>query len=821
MNLRNALLAAALLLPALASANPFLVQDGEVLAEIIVAEEPARAAEFGAKELQAYLEKITGCRLEIVTSPTDKPNRVFVGDSAAAAAVGATSEGLGRDAFRILSGENWLALVGNDEEFTPIEPWARHHNDWANDKQAKWEALARHPWMNPVGSRLYRDYNKTLDIWNLDHRGSLNAVYAFLRELGVRWYMPGLLGEVLPETDTVAISEIDRTVTPTFEVRTISRPLISSNEIEDALWYLRIGANEQYGILHHGQLNLTEHPEQRASHPDYYVMLADGTRDTQSKTANACLSSPGFFDETVAYARLMFDHYDIPILSVMPHDGFTHCQCDLCRDQIDLDRGPAGQSSDYVWDFVLRVAEELAKTHPDHKVFSGAYSNYRLPPLRIDKFPPNVLIQITNGRPIRDLDDAVHEEAAELRRQWLEKTDNPLSVTLNYTPTTDNGEFRPQYFPHVIARGIRDTRDEVWRDDLWISNGKGGLHFPGMSHLNPYITSVFWWNAEADVDAVLAEYYDQFYGPAAAPMQAFIEFCEAEYANLGADPEITKKALELFDAAADAVPADTVYQERIALVDEFLPTLRGRAVQISVKRPEDRPDYRIIDMGNSKWTEACQTFQLDGRLDEDFWTCYPHARPLRDNATGRKAVGESRMLVRWYQDALYFGIRCDFDPSDPPVIGSEKDDDPAIWQGEHLELHLETDRNSYYQIVVNPAGALIDLDRGMPMRDNKAYSWSSQAEVAAQVADDHWSVEIRLPVTSSDEDPLHQIVGNRPYRARDQDLASGKGSSLLWYFNVFRKRSGSGSVETTAFSPLGPEAQTLHEPIRFADFFIQ
>ena len=32
--------------------------------------------------------------------------------------------------------------------------------------------------MNPVGRSLYRDYNKRLDIWNLDHRGSLGVGFS-------------------------------------------------------------------------------------------------------------------------------------------------------------------------------------------------------------------------------------------------------------------------------------------------------------------------------------------------------------------------------------------------------------------------------------------------------------------------------------------------------------------------------------------------------------------------------------------------------------------------------------------------------------------
>jgi hypothetical protein len=468
---------------------------------------------------------------------------------------------------------------------------------------------------------------------------------------------------------------------------------------------------------------------------------------------------------------------------------------------------------------VVRVANELAKTHPDKKVFCGAYSSYRLPPLAIDKLPDNVLVQITNGRPIRELDDELHESTAELRRQWRAKTNNPRSLTLNYTPFTNRGAYRPQYWPHVIARGIRACRDEVWREDVWLSSGKGGLHFPGMSHLNPYVISRFWWDADQDVDALLEEYYRLFYGPAAGKMGAFIEFCEVEYARLGSDADVAKKALALFDEAKAAAPSDSVYAKRIALVDEFLSTFRDRVKQMNVPRPEGLPEYRVIDLANDKWCDARDTLKMDGKLDEPFWTAYPYPRPLRDVRTGKKPTLETRFMARWWQGSLYFGIRCELAEGESPIIGSGRDNDPAIWQGEHLELLIETDKHSYYQIVVNPAAAIIDLDRAVAL--SKAYDWSSQAEVTTHVGDDHWSVELRLPVTPSDEDPLHQMVGNRPFQAKQDDLDSGKGTSLPWYFNLYRKRSGTEDVETTAFSPLGPDAKSFHVPLNFARIYVR
>ncbi|HUT12525.1 MAG TPA: DUF4838 domain-containing protein [Thermoguttaceae bacterium] len=804
----------------LVEAAPWIVEKGQARAEIVIAEQPPRAVKLAAKELQTYIEKITGARLGIVTAPTGTRRvRVLVGESDHTRSLGVTAEGLGRDAYRMVSGADWLALVGRDWDFKPIEPWARSHGDWLNNKQRQWEALAGHPWLNPIASSMYKDYNKRLDIWNYDHRGSLNAVYAFLRSLGVRWYMPGELGEILPESKQIALPQVDRTVRPAFAVRSLSRPLISSSSIDDALWYLRLGANEQYGILHHGQRYLTEHSKQRAAHPEYYVLMPNGKRDTESEKANACLSSQGFFKEMVAYARLMFDHYHLPIVSVMPHDGFTHCQCDGCRGQATLDREHSGISSDYVWNFVVRVANELATTHPDKKVFCGAYSTYRLPPLSIDKLPDNVLVQITNGRPIREVDDETHKRTAELRRQWQAKTGNPLSVTLNYTPFTDRGEYRPQYWPHVIARGLRDVKGHVWREDVWLSSGKGGLHHPGMSHLNPYVMSQLWWDPDRDVDLLLDEYYGLFYGPAAKAMQDFIDFSEANYAQLGSNAAVTRQTLALFDRAKAAVPSDSVFGRRISLVDAFLTTLRNRAKRILETRPPGLPEFRLIDMGQDKWREARQTLVMDGKLEEPFWTGYSLRGTLKDIHTGKKPTRSTEFRGRWWQDSLYFGIRCQGEPGKPPVIGTRQSGDPAIWDGDHVELLIETDKHSYYQIVVSPAGAVMDLDR----RASRTawYDWSSKAEVAAHVGDGYWSVELRLPITSSEEDPLHKVIGSRPFKAKPEDLATGKGTSLPWHFNLFRKRAGTEDGETTAFSPLGPDAKTFHDRMKLAELYVR
>ncbi len=126
-----------------------------------------------------------------------------------------------------------------------------------------------------------------------------------------------------------------------------------------------------------------------------------------------------------------------------------------------------------------------------------------------------------------------------------------------------------------------------------------------------------------------------------------------------------------------------------------------------------------------------------------------------------------------------------------------------MWYGDCVEIHLETDSHSYYQLAVNPAGALVDIDRGV---DKTAwFRWESQAEVATHVADDHWTVEIRIPVTTDENDPLNFVVGRKP------------SVSLPWHFNVCRQRIREHGAEYSALSPTGTAG--FHAPHKFAQFY--
>ena len=67
------------------------------------------------------------------------------------------------------------------------------------------------------------------------------------------------------------------------------------------------------------------------------------------------------------------------------------CECESCVAQYNLQR-PFGGLSNYVWGYSNRVAEEVAKTHPDKLVFGYAYQNAFLPPENIERLHPNLAV---------------------------------------------------------------------------------------------------------------------------------------------------------------------------------------------------------------------------------------------------------------------------------------------------------------------------------------------------------------------------------------------------------------------------------------------
>ena len=794
-----------------AGAAPSIVNAGKPNAEIVIAEDPPRTVRLASWELQNYLRKISGAKLPIVNQPTGKtPVKVFVGESEFTRKLGVTAKGLDYGAYRIVSGDGWLVLIGTDTDFQPVEPYTRTRSDRGSKKiMAEWDKIAKGKWGHPAANafkRLFRNAEREfrdekqeepLHLWAYDERGSYNAVCGFLRRLGVRWYMPGELGEVVPKRDSISLPKVDDRVEPAFPVRDCNIRL-GVHDRRLSIWGMRLGMRQPHGFgWAHGMNGVTSRDEMKRDHPEYYALYA-GKRATGYRSGGKqCLSAPGLLKETVAYARTLIDHYHHTVISVQPADGYTSlCQCKLCVGKDSPDRPYRGRMSDYVWGFTVRVANELAKTHPRAKVQNLAYNLFRLPPAGIDKLPDNVVVCICGARRPNEVDPEQRKEIRELREAWKKKASQKLLNFENY-PLTARGFWLPSFTAHTNAKSINAIKGDFLGENIQPSS-HNFMQAAAFNSYQFYFTfRMYWGDKDQDIDPMLEEFYTLFYGPARAEIKAFYEYCEAHWPEMRKDKSKADKALALFAEARKQVEKGSVYDRRLAVLGEYLDSLAARSKQIAKEQKrENVPSLRM-------WRGADRV-KLDGRLDDEFWKKCPGwaGGTLRELQTGREPKFGTSFKVAWGRNDIYFAVRCEDRQGDAVKVGSKRNGDPALWHGDCIEVLLETEQNSYYQIAIGPTGAVVDLNRA---DGRKTFQWKSQAEVKTHIADGYWTIEARIPVIEATNDPFHQVVGRRPL------------NSLPWYFNVCRQRIREKGNELSAFSPTGE--QGFHVLHKFAKLY--
>ena len=296
-------------------------------------------------------------------------------------------------------------------------------------------------------------------------------------------------------------------------------------------------------------------------------------------------------------------------------------------------------------------------------------------------------------------------------------------------------------------------------------------------------------------DALLKEYYTDFYGPARKEMKTFIEYGEANWMDMGQNAEKIGKAFDLLGKARQKVPADSIYAKRIALLAEYVEPMKGLREQL-IKGRQDAPEARINTRDGAKIT-------MDGKLDETAWQG-TWGNSLGEIETGRVPAATTEFHMFWADDALYLGIACKDPDAKHLTIGTTRNEDGSIWLGDCVEILLETQTHSYYQLTINPAGAMTDLDRKGGLNP----LWSSGAEAAAHIGEDGWSVEVRIPLAGDHQeelDPLRGVSGRKPTEM------------YPWFFNVCRQRVRDSGKELSAYSPTGKTS--FHEVLKFGRLY--
>lgn len=795
-------------LPVRSAGQAFIVENSQPKASIVIAEQPTRMQKLAAEELQHYVQKMTGAALSIGSQPSaELPVRIYVGESEFTKDLGLKTDDLAHGAYRIQSGDGYLALLGNDANFFMDKPgdagavFPAHRREREPAAEA-WREKHGEMWGTPFSSA-FKAYNPELGVWAVDEFGSLNAVYDFLRWLGVRWYMPGDFGEVCPTMTSIPVPTIDETVRPEWSERDIRFGSCRPYQVGAAemLWQLRLGLHPlKEKIGGHGTKFLLEMEWVKQHKPEFYALY--GSERATAGHGKPCYSSQELLDSALDFSRLMFDDYHMDTVSLMPTDAYgAFCQCKRCQGKDTPERGYRGIMSDYVWSFMNRAAAEIAKTHPDKHIMNYSYNTYREPPEDIETFHPNLRVGICGPRKtFRD----PNKKAMYLntRQGFLEKLPaGKISLWEYY----NLGSGMPDVFPQIIAEDLKWLKGKIDGTMIEFNRGKRvSAKDPApderlaTSHLNLWLTARLWWNPDADqlwwtqgrdAEALLDEYYQKFYGPAAEDMKAFVEFCEVNVPLMTVKPEPIDHAFTLIENARKAASEHNLYARRVQLVIDYMQPLKTVRENLAVGR-ENNPIATFAERNEA-------AFELDGRLDDAFWQGLP-TYELKHVETGEDVDNQTTFKVAWAGDSLYFAVRCEEENMEGLVIPATKDGDNTIFDGDSIELQLETATHAYYQISIDPKGHVNDLDRPDATMIGRTgpyeTKWESEIEVATRRGEDFWTVELRVPVWGSAQEeilPYSGVSGDKPTR------------DAPWYFNLCRIRKAGGGRAFHAYSPTG------------------
>ena len=330
--------------------------NGEEIANytIVYADNANKATQYAATILQARLRQVIGVDVAVATDATAETElEILLGDTNRSASAGIDYAALGEESYRVLTVDNDLVIAGND-------------------------------------------------------RGVLYGVYAYLEALGYRFYTTDV--EKIPSQVFVPTS-MDLSWDPTFEYREVMYEMTwdadwaVSQRINSDFMRGELKSDSRYGgfegyvgggawMVHTLYLLLPE--SELSTHSEYfsYVNGKRTAKDSKGLYTQPCLTSEGGYQYILnsALEKIASDR-KANIISISENDSDTYCHCGTCEAEYAKYGGGAKGASTVYFNFINRIAGDIAKVYPDVYVDTLSYSMTKEVPA-IDKLADNVIVRV-------------------------------------------------------------------------------------------------------------------------------------------------------------------------------------------------------------------------------------------------------------------------------------------------------------------------------------------------------------------------------------------------------------------------------------------
>ena len=360
-------------------------------------------------------------------------------------------------------------------------------------------------------------------------RGTMYAVYSFLEDvLGCRWYTHEI--SHIPSINTIRVETLDIKEKPAF----VQRLLNARDAYTEPDWAARnkVNSGSNLGVTRGGTVvyqgghttyHLVSPYTYFNDHPEYYSLL-NGSR--QWEYAQLCASNP---EVAGIAARSILDWIEMDpsgvAYNVGQEDWSNYCLCSECSAINDREESAAGTNIH----LVNAVAEKVEKVFPDKNVGTFAYSYTEKPPKYL-RTRDNLAIRlaIIQGCDAHPLEQCPQNAAvAENVKGWAAVCDH--IYIWDYTND----------FSHLLL-----PFPNWWsnHEDLKLFNriGIDGVFMQGcsftesgaMEELQVYVQAKLLWNPDRDVWAIVDEFLNGYYGPAAPAMRSYVDLFQDKVRNL-------------------------------------------------------------------------------------------------------------------------------------------------------------------------------------------------------------------------------------------------------------------------------------------------
>lgn len=341
----------------------------------------------------------------------------------------------------------------------------------------------------------------------LNGEGHYYAVTRLLNLWGCRWYLPTEFGEVVPDQPELRIGALDEVYAPPFEIRMGAAGYAWLGDTAGRPEFMRRNFMNEVRIPCGHDLGAYVKELMPAGGSIFNVPIAEEkTIETVARLAEKDFATGRDFSlgmndgeyssDSALDAELAANLYDKYFNGQMLTDNFMALYNAVCG----------------------RLAAKYPASPSRIGIF--AYVNISIPPQRETAAARPLVaylapIDIDPNHGMDDPRSPPKQEYREIMRRWAKVMDGRVAI-YDY----DQGM--------LVWRDLPNPSHQAFRRDVRHYRDAGILGFHTETRgayatvfLNLYLRGQLMWNPDADVDALLAEFYPKFYGPAAEPMRRY------------------------------------------------------------------------------------------------------------------------------------------------------------------------------------------------------------------------------------------------------------------------------------------------------------